>query len=169
MRLSEQFALINRFRKSAPVDVEGLALALGLRVDRVPLPEDISGMIEPYRDGYRIVVNSDHADTRQRFTLAHELGHFMLHRHLIKSGLGDDRAYRSADTGQYRNTLVGRPQETEANRFAAALLMPTEQIERIKAEGVNDPSVLARRLGVSEHAMHIRLGISYQPSDQFSF
>lgn len=161
-KLSDELDLINSFRRIAPVPVETLAKSLGLKVTPHVLPENISGMLEPVPGGgFRIIVNAFHPATRQRFTIAHELGHYILHRHLIGTGLGDDRAYRSADTGRYRNMAIGPQQETEANRFAASLLMPTELVKQLQEEGINDPSVIARRLGVSPQAYHIRMGIPY--------
>ncbi|MCF1505639.1 ImmA/IrrE family metallo-endopeptidase [Afifella sp. H1R] len=169
MRLSEQYEVINRFRERHPVDVEGLAYALGVPVHYAFLPESISGMVEP-RDGgrFEIVVNANHPRTRQRFTLAHELGHYMLHRHLIGTGVGDDCAYRSTDTGKYRNRRIGPREETQANKFAASVLMPNKLIESLQKSGVNGPSQMAKLLDVSEHAMHIRMDIPYSREEAFS-
>ena len=86
----------------------------------------------------------------------------MLHRHLIGDGLDDDRAYRSTSKGKYHNTAIGPRKETEANRFASTILMPKNLIEELRAGGVNDVREFARRLGVSEHAASIRLGIPYE-------
>lgn len=162
--LSEQFETVNRFRRKAPVDVVGLTSALGVRLRNSFLPYDISGMIEREgRDGFAIAVNANDPKTRQRFTIAHELGHFMLHREMIGDGIADDRAYRSTDSGRYRNTQIGPREETEANAFAANVLMPYELIEELrKTRGLYSVEDLARELGVSRHAMSIRLGIPYE-------
>lgn len=159
--LSEQFETVNWFRRNAPVDVVGLATALGVRIRGSFLPSDISGMIERDGNGYAITVNANDPKNRQRFTIAHELGHFMLHRELIGDGIADDRAYRSTDSGRYRNTAIGPREETEANGFAANVLMPYELIETLKRTGITSVDDLASRLGVSRHAMSIRLGVPY--------
>lgn len=169
MRYSEQLALVNRFRRSAPVDVEGLSFALGVPVQYAHLDPDISGLIEHTgNDRFRIVVNADHAKTRQRFTIAHELGHYMLHRHLIGNGVSDSRAYRSTNKGAYQNTNVGPKQETEANKFAVSLLMPDELIDQIKKQGHNSPAAQAKALGVSEQAYCIRVGIPYESTNLYA-
>lgn len=161
MTPSEKLSIVNEYRKHAPVDVEGLARALGIVVDRDFLPDDISGMIEPTDVGtYRITVNRGHAHTRQRFTIAHELGHFLLHEHLIGSGIDDDRAYRSTSAGRYYNTAIGPKEETDANKIAASILMPIELIKPRRDEGADQ---LAEDFGVSVHAMSIRLGVPYTP------
>ncbi len=162
MRMSEQLALVNRFMDRAPVDVESLAMALGAPVHRAYLDAEVSGMLERTKAGFRIVVNAAHPSTRQRFTIAHELGHFLFHRHLIGEGIDDDRAYRSTPSGRFKNMNIGPAQETEANRFAATLLMPTNLIDQARVDGANSPREIARRLGVSEHAMCIRLGEPYE-------
>lgn len=142
--------IAGRFLDSAPVDLDGMARAMGLRVERSPfLPDDISGKIERAGDGYRITVNARHSDTRQRFTLAHEIAHYVLHRDLIGDGIVDDGMYRSG----LRSDL-----ETQANRFAADLVMPAPLLWRIfHREAVRDLASLTARFGVSEEAMRIRL------------
>ena len=163
MRPSEQYELINQYRKTAPVDVEGLARALGISVRRAYLGSDLSGMIERHdEDKYLITVNAAHVLTRQRFTVAHELGHYMLHRQEIGDGMEDDAAYRSSSTGRYKNSCIGPREETQANQFAANLLMPWELLEKLREEGFSLPEQAARlasRLEVSLRAMRIRLGL----------
>ena len=168
-RFSEELALVNEFRRTVPVNVELLAKSLGIEVVSMNLDNDTSGMIERTPMGrYRIIVNDNHPSTRQRFTIAHELGHYFNHRHLIGDGILDDRAYRSASAGRYANTAIGRRQETEANQFAANLLMPWDAIQKLQAEtGINDPAEMARRIGVSEQAYCIRMGLHYEKPKLF--
>jgi hypothetical protein len=172
MRLSEQMNLVLRFMKQAPVDVETLATALGVPVREAYLGDDTAGVLEKVSgglldktsSGYRITVNADQPETRKRFTIAHELGHFLYHKHLIGDGVGDSKAFRSTNRQRYHNTAIGPKQESEANQFAATLLMPKSLVERLaREEGLNSPAALARRFGVSEHAMCIHLGEPYEP------
>ncbi len=151
---------IKAVQRDAPVDLEALASSLGLRVNYAFLPSGISGELVSESGGFAININATDPTSRQRFTLAHELGHFVRHRDLIGTGIDDDRAYRSTNQGRYFNTRIGPRQETEANKFAANLLMPWHLIEDLRAEGL-DRAQMARRLGVSEHAMAIRLGEPY--------
>lgn len=166
MRFSEQLNLIGRFKKTAPVDVETLAFSLGVPVHYANLPDNTSGMIERVGEGrFRIVVNANHSKNRQRFTIAHELGHYMLHRHLIGHGIEDSRAYRSSADGVYSNRDIGPMQETEANKFAVGLLMPEHLVEQVRGNSnLNSPASQAKVLGVSEHAYCIRTGIPYEPT-----
>ena len=92
---------------------------------------------------------------RQRFTLAHEIGHMLLHRDRIGDGIVDDILYRSS----LSDTL-----EAQANRLAADILMPyplimekLHEYEDIVDEERKYESV-ARDLEVSTTALKIRLG-----------
>lgn len=132
---------------------------MGIEYSELPKPKEISGLIEVYGGGYRIVVNSTHSRNRRRFTAAHELGHFVYHREIIGDGIVDDAAYRSERIGQYAGTKILREYETQANRFAATILMPSVWLDRMQAEGIPVPE-MARRLQVSDEALRIRLGIA---------
>lgn len=140
-----------------PVKLGGLATSLGLIVRTGTLRPGISGEIKPSEDapsGFLIRINRHEKKERQRFTLAHEIGHYVLHRDLIRSGITDDIMYRSSLSDRY---------ESEANKFAAELLMPQSLIRnRISGKSVDDflAEELAREFEVSVPAMKIRLGIS---------
>ena len=165
MTTNSPMRTINDFRERAPVDVVGLIQALGLRFNRAPLHPKISGMIEKWSDTYLITVNQSDPLTRRRFTAAHELGHWVLHRDLIGDGVDDDRLYRSIGVGKYHNTAFGSRQETEANKFAANLLMPMSLIEHIASrdsiptDTAQGATSLAKIFDVSPQAMSIRLGV----------
>jgi hypothetical protein len=156
--------IIQRFQQFVPVDVTGLAEALGLSVwEDDDLPKGISGKL--FKDtsehggtaGYSIVVRASDAYVRRRFTVAHEIAHFLLHRNLIGNSITDDELYRSD---------LSNAQEAEANRLAADILMPDALVAlNIKRYGA-DPAVLAPLFEVSEAAMRIRLGQKVSTSAQ---
>ena len=150
------FDTILTYTSKAPVDVFGLANALGIEVTEKFLDDERSGCIEKGQNGYIITVNKSHSPARQRFTVAHELGHYIFHGDLIEQGtIKDDKLYRDA--------RVGGIHEAQANKFAANLLMPDKLIFKLLASGINTIPELARALKVSEHAMRIRaesLGMS---------
>lgn len=161
MNLSYQWDVLTAARRTLPVPVESLPAMLGIKMKTAFLQSGISGMLERDGDSFLVTINAADPDTRQRFTLAHELGHYMLHRHLVGDGLDDDRAYRSTEIGKYHNTLIGPKEETEANKFAANLLMPRDAIARQRDRLASDVLQMANLFGVSEHAMSIRLGVPY--------
>ena len=145
-----------------PVPVEQLAKALGLSVQYEHYDGDISGLL--YRDSNVSIigVNAAHSMTRQRFTIAHELGHFMLHR---GRPLIVDKQFRI----NFRNSassLATDHEEIQANGFAATLLMPRGWVEKAalrlirRLESLSDDDLverLASRFNVSPQAMSFRL------------
>lgn len=143
--------VIAPYLRSAPVDVRGAADALGLRVTSRILANDVSGKIEcNLSDGScEITVNASHSETRQRFTIAHELAHYILHRDLIGDGITDDALYRSSS--------VGDANERQANRFAASLLMPKRLVCEMWEQGVRLPNALSVRFNVSPAVAEIRI------------
>lgn len=128
------------------------------------MDDKISGLLKKENRGYSIKVNSTHSINRKRFTIAHEIGHFMLHDDLIGDGISDNLAYRSFhEDHQDNNSKIQQEHETEANRFAAMLLMPEHLIKQEWQSGNRAISDLARKFMVSEQAMEIRLrGINLQ-------
>ncbi|MFJ7352959.1 ImmA/IrrE family metallo-endopeptidase [Phyllobacterium sp. 22229] len=150
---------IERLQDAAPIRLSTIANALGLKVIATVLPNGISGEIRPDPDQqgkFIIRVNKNDSSRRQRFTVAHEIGHYLLHQDEIGDGITDDVLYRS--------TLSDR-REAQANRMAADLLMPQtlidEWLERAKSLKVdNIVGFLADKFNVSEAAMKIRLGLS---------
>lgn len=164
MTPKDSLSVIKKHWNQMPVPVDVIAFELGLGPKFAPLPDQISGAIRQRPgDGYEIVVNKEHSKSRQRFTIAHELGHYIYHRDLLGKGTGDTRAFRAEGSG-YPNPHIALREEREANTFAANLLMPNHLIDRLRAEGVRDPETMARRLGVSTAAMRIKLGLPAAPS-----
>jgi len=147
--------VIRQFQQTAPVNVIGIANALGVNVWELrALPSNISGKI--WRDnvhggssGFSIGVNASEAYVRKRFTVAHEIAHFILHRDRITDGLVEDTLYRG----------LSGPEETAANKLAADILMPYSLVNSTIAKGITDVDDLARLFAVSSVAMRIRLGI----------
>ncbi len=121
------------------------------------LGDDISGVLVVNKNGMAVVgVNPKESNVRQRFTIGHEIGHFVLHRN--KSELFVDEHYlvvaRDGTTDKY---------ELEANAFSAALLMPKnlikEQLELLPLKSSTEEKIkiLAKKFEVSSLAMTYRL------------
>jgi Zn-dependent peptidase ImmA (M78 family) len=135
----------------APVDVDSVAGKLGIEVKQGELDDDISGTIYIMsEEKAAVALNSKNSPKRKRFTLAHEIGHFLLHR-----GRGIH-----VDTDQMlfrREGSVSDPRETAANQFAAALLMPRVLLEKEIHDDEFDIDDLANKFNVSSQAMSYRL------------
>lgn len=123
--------LIREYRASPPVQVAALIENMGLGLERAALPKDISGHIKREPDGsYVIRVNEGEHDYRQRFTMAHELGHYVLHRSILErtGGINDNTMYRADKSAPAYNADINEIHERQANSFAANLLMPDEAV-----------------------------------------
>lgn len=142
--------IIARYVGRAPVDVEAMADALGLNVSYQPLADNISGKIEHdlWDDEFKITVNSKHHPRRRRFTIAHEIGHYVLHADMIGDGIIDDALYRSHHSDKV---------ERQANVYAASLLMPAPLVRSKFSAGVDTAAEMARLFEVSESMARIRL------------
>lgn len=145
---------------AAPVQVEKIAVWLGLHVERADLGDDVSGILVVENDRGMIGVNATDAPVRQRFSIAHEIGHFILHK--LELPVFIDRKYSAA----FRDGLSSEgsdPREREANSFAACLLMPEDQV-RAKVQKTSfdlgddqELAALAAHFQVSRQAMMYRL------------
>lgn len=147
-------ATIESFQDAVPIKLPDLSRALGVQVKASTLAPGISGELRPDGTGGFVVrVNRHDPPKRQRFTVAHEIAHFLLHREQIGSGIKDDVLYRS--------DLSDRT-EQEANRLAADILMPDlligTELEDAREAGAGDLVLdLSERFNVSEAAMRIKL------------
>ena len=148
-----------------PVPVQLIAKKMGAKLMFEPFDgkDDISGML--FRDGENTIIgiNSAHANARQRFSIAHEIGHLALHKRnklfidkVVKINFRDNKSSMAID-----------PNEIAANAFAAELLMPRDfvrneihnEIERQKNITDKDDFIqkLAKTFNVSTQAMEYRL------------
>jgi len=129
-----------------PVPVESIAEdLLGLHVERSEI--DCSGLLLPAER--RVLLRAQEPSVRQRFTLAHELGHWICQ---VKEGHKAPMYCRAMDVGPEAERVL----EREANVFAAELLMP-EPALRAEWASVPSPAELAVSFGVSKDAMGWRL------------
>lgn len=160
-------ALLEQHQQSKPpVRIERIAKGLGVELRSGDLG-DISGVLVRRDDTAIIGTNSTQSTQRQRFTIAHELGHFLLHEGVTNHV---DRTYRvnfrSAESSQATNV-----EEIEANYFAASLLMPKHMLDHLCAEEAldDDDKVygLAKQFQVSRHAMSLRLVNLYEDAIPF--
>ena len=129
-----------------PVDVVGFANTLGITVKYACLDNDISGMLSKEGNNYIITVEQRHPENRQRFTIAHELAHYFLHKNLQEQ-FKDTIFFRGADSDTF---------EFQANLFAGELLMPADEFLKQIKEGNSKIENLAKYFGVSTLAIRVR-------------
>jgi Zn-dependent peptidase ImmA (M78 family) len=136
--------LIEKYQYQPPIPVEDLAEKLGLSIREVTTDLDIDAKLDP--DKKRIVINLSQENLfRRRFSIAHELGHYVL-QHYIRPW-----DYEDPDTGQ---SFI----EQEADEFAGALLMPKDFLAAQIKKGVS-PNDLQHQCQVSKQALWVRMEI----------
>lgn len=149
-------SIIKKYQNSAPVDILAIANELKIKIYKSTGGiESLSGKIIKDSEmggesGYAIFVNAKHIPERQRFTIAHEIAHYILHKDLIGDGIVDDALYRSG---------LSNKEEVMANKLAAEILLPWHLINlEMNEQNLTIPK-LAEKFQVSISAMSIRLGI----------
>jgi Zn-dependent peptidase ImmA (M78 family) len=162
--LVDELLLKNKISK-AEVPVEVIAKELGATVVKEATEDNLSGFLlrDIKKDRIIIGVNANHIGTRQRFTIAHEIGHLLLHNeetfHIDKKTEGFSVRLRNEESTKGTDRI-----EREANLFAAELLMPFEFIKK-DMEEIGDIDLLhgdetirlAKEYNVSNRALTYRL------------
>ncbi|MBF2755930.1 MAG: ImmA/IrrE family metallo-endopeptidase [Gammaproteobacteria bacterium AqS3] len=150
---------VEKFLMDFPVKLRSMAEGLGVKIHVSKLFTGMSGQIrKESNDGYVIRVNQFEARERQRFMIAHELAHYLLHRNLIdglRGGIKHDALYRSA---------APRKCDRNAHRLATEILMPMELVKKeyahLKGKNFGEHELIktmARDFAVTDTAMEIRL------------
>ncbi len=145
------------------------------------LHDDVLGEIKKENGKYKINIQGYDFNYRRRFTMAHELGHYILHKDLLDDeGLDDGLSY---ETMYRKNAKISSNQETQANKYAIDMLVPKElimsivkeldkikEIPRIidengKANNLNLIEYLSSRFEVSKIALGFRLNQLYKKKE----
>ena len=135
-----------------PVAIVALCRSFGFPATRKDnLEFSVSGFIRKTGKNYHIFYNGSHSLPRQRFTVAHQLAHCLLHRPLLQEEYTDNLMWQGGLTSQH---------EIDANRLARDILMPQSAVNRyISKKGEVSLGDLSEAFGVSAQAMSIRLGV----------
>lgn len=139
---------------SIPVDIIRIANMNDIKVYEANLEKNISGAIRLNKSNneYEILVNSQDSESRKRFTISHELGHYFLHKDILESeSIHVDILYRTEKTQEEME------REKEADYFGGALLM--NRILLTKLYNNHSIKELAELFKVSASAMTVRLDI----------
>lgn len=152
----------------APVPIFNIVKNMGLELLEYDLGAETSGVLVVDKDKKvaTIAYNPSDPQTRRRFTVAHELGHYLLHKK--ENELFVDSYFLMKYRGNNSYSPEEYVQEQEANAFAAALLIPdsfiTDILRSNNFSGADEPELidkLAAKFEVSPHAMTFRLSNLY--------
>ncbi len=154
--LTTQILIDNDMLDKVPVNVIGIAKAYGINVYTAKFDNEVSGAIRYNSKAkkFEIIVNKNNAEVRRRFTIAHELGHYFLHKNmLIDNDIHIDTLYRAG----VQVDMQTKEKEREVDYFAGALLMNRMAIEKL-IDNYNIEE-LSEIFNVSTSAMTVRLTI----------
>ncbi|WP_405330783.1 ImmA/IrrE family metallo-endopeptidase [Leeuwenhoekiella sp. LLG6367-2.1] len=152
---------------SYPVRVKEIIKNLNITIKEDYFEDDLSGALVIRQGSAKMVINSTNSPVRRRFTMAHELGHFILHVDTDSNGndIFVDNALVMFRKGGGRLSNIENRREREANAFAANLLMPKSFVQKAfrtameKFPYFSDDEIighLAKEFEVSESAMTFR-------------
>ncbi|NGM62691.1 ImmA/IrrE family metallo-endopeptidase [Sphingobacterium sp. SGG-5] len=142
-----------------PVEIENIVKVLKIDLVYYTFEEEISGVLVLNGSHSTIGVNQGHSGVRKRFTIAHELGHYILHKD--QGSMFMDKVLYRKNSDDYN--VKDEKLEREANYFAANLLMPEKAVRKLFAKSKNDfyddsnIQDLAEKFEVSNSAMTYRL------------
>jgi len=143
-----------------PIPIEDIAKRRGLEIKAYDLGENVSGVLVMKSGNGTIGFNPNESKVRQRFTIAHELGHYELHKE--DNTLFVDKDFKVLYRDQ--NSSTGElKKEQEANAFAAAILMPEKlvrkEIKNYRLDLSDEESMkgFAKKFNVSVPAMTFRV------------
>ncbi len=130
------------------LDIEALIREKDINIERLRLDSSISGRLRKENGKWTITINANHSEKRQRFTLAHELAHYYLHKEFKDDFSDEEIFYRNEESG----TL-----EYAANRFASDLLINPSDLKKLIKSGVVLIDEIASHFNVSPTAVKIQL------------
>ncbi len=159
--LAEEYALKYNPEQVAPFPYENILKDKDdLEIYFVPLEDDTASGVTLYKDrSFTILVNNIKPETRQHFTLGHELSHYVLHQAVLKeeSAIVDEDTSLDGSGMLHRlDDAITTKLEIEANNFAASLLMPIDLVRRAW-QATENVEECARIFKVSVVAMSVRL------------
>lgn len=142
--------LLQKYRVDEPIiPIFDIVEKEGLEIQAMEMPpalENVAGFLEP--DKKMIYINVNDPPNRQTFTVAHELGHYILAHN--KDNLNVLLRYPLLQNAKKD------PLEQEANCFAAELLVPSKMLKRVMKKyslEKGDEEILAGMFGVSKDVM----------------
>ena len=118
--------IFEKYKCKSPIDLKELAIAEDIKIEKIPFQENIDGILVYYFDRFKIFINSNifhnKSFSRDRFTIAHELGHFFIDEH--RYSIIENGAIHS--NTEYKSDNI---HEKEADYFASCILMPENEFK----------------------------------------
>lgn len=142
------------------VDVEGIVSDLGIIMKpSEPLPSGVHGRLVMDIDGWEMHLNKADKPLRTRYTIAHMIGHWVMHQDLLGMGLCEGPDYSQDPLDEYANADIGEQEEEQANVFASELLLPAGLVIPLAERGDVSMGEAARQLRCSVAGLQIRMEV----------
>ena len=162
--MENELEIVRDHMRDEPVNVAAILADLGVSYTEKVINSGESGWIE-LKDGlFEVTVNASESPQRQRFTAAHELAHYLMHRDILRVGKLNRHTDRLFGAGRAHNrdAPLQHRHEVQANKLAAQIIMPASRIREVwAAHPHTDRSTkiesIAKQFDVSKAAMEIRL------------
>ena len=139
-----------------PVNIADIAKNYGLSIKEVTIEQPtVAGFIDP--QSKTIYVSSSDSPARKAFTVAHELGHWLLHGDKLVSEPNKYAILYRQPLGESNKD----PIEKQANCFAANLLVPKKFLDKYQKDPVYTPEIIADIFGVSKEVIGFRMQDEY--------
>jgi Zn-dependent peptidase ImmA (M78 family) len=145
-----RIAAAQRGIETSPLDVRAVIEKLfSIRVCMEQMDREVSGYLERRGSTWVIGINIFHSPRRQRFTMAHELGHYLLHRDSLDGE-------KKIELMLLRSDASNSTQEKQANEFASELLIPSKELEKNIKDGIDSIDMLSEVFEVSIAAIRYK-------------
>lgn len=159
---NEVSKILSNYDFTLPISIEKIVKDLSIVLKSYPFEDNISGVLSIENNKPVIIYNNLQSKLRRRFTIAHELGHYILHQKTGKIFIDSNiKLYRSENS---RSTPEKALLEREANFFAATILMPEDlvkqkynELDKTCSDEDELMSLLSNEFQVSQAAMSFRL------------
>ena len=138
--------------KSAPIDIKIIVEGIGLKYIELDDTEYIDGVVMKIKEKTVFVLNKAKPLNRQRFTIAHELGHIFL-KHDIRD-FYDPESVREEELQDVHIESSKSTKEIEADIFASELLVPYDLLKQFK-DDIKNIELLSKKFLVSKDVISI--------------
>lgn len=155
--IDDDISKILEYQKNIPVPIVALSNHFNIEVFKVSnMSNGISGAIIKDNNKYTIYTNKNEPENRRRFTIAHELAHFLLHKNIIDNQCNGNLT-DAKDIGIMYRSKLSSIFEREANILASEILMPIDKLKSlIYEDNIDSISKLSDIFQVSKEAIRIR-------------
>lgn len=142
------------------VNVEGILDDLGIKLERKKGMDPFHLCDLHQKSGtWQLDLNAGHTDLRHRHAIAHVIGHWVMHRDKIGSGLNEGLEYSQDVLSNHHNPGISEHEETEANVFAAELLLPQGLVMPLINDDDADLRAASKQLKCSVSSLIVRMEV----------